>query len=169
MNSKWKRMLLLAVAGLVGLGAVVYVGGLTRPELVEANASIEIAKPPDYVFDLVADPRRQKDWFSGVGTVEILSQQPLRYRISAGGATAEMESTFVDRPKRVVTRSLSHSMGMSGEWETAFEPTAGGTRVTHRARMNFTSPWLRAMTLVVDANKEELSTLEALKRYAESH
>ncbi len=169
MRNHWLRWLLYLAGGVIALVGIVYCIGLTRPELVQAKASIDIAKPVPYVFDLVADPRKQKDWFAGIDSIEILSESPLRYRMNAGGHAGEIEVTRLEPQRRVATKTLTHTMGMGGEWDTRFEAIPAGTRIHHEARLHFSNPLLRVMALVMDANQEELSTLVALKKYAESH
>jgi len=121
------------------------------------------------VFELFANPLRMKDWYPEVDSVEIVSQQPLRYRMTAGGITGEMETTVLAPNEHIVTKSLPNAMGMSCEWDTRLSPTATGTRIVHTAHMKFSSPFLRFLMSLMDANKEELKTLESMKRYAESH
>jgi uncharacterized membrane protein len=169
MKNNWLRWTAYLAGALLLLVTAVFLIGMSRPELVVANCEIEIRKPVPYVFELVANPLRTKDWYSEVDSIEILSKAPLRYRMNAGGGSGEMETTLLEPNQRVVTKTLTHSMGVSAEWDTRFSPTPTGTKIVHSARMNFSNPFLRFMTLLMDANKEELKTLEALKNYAETH
>ncbi len=169
MKNKWLRWTAYLAGGLLLLVSVVFLVGLSRPELVLANCEIEIRKPVPYVFELVANPLKAKDWYSEVDSVEILTEQPLRYRMTSAGVSGDMETTLMEPNRRVVTKTLTHGMGMSGEWDTRFSATEAGTKIVHSARMNFSNPFLRFMTLIMDANQEEMKTLEALKKYAESH
>lgn len=169
MKNKWLRWTAYFAGGILLLVSAVFLIGLSRPELVLANCEIEIQKPVPYVFELVANPMKTKDWYSEIESVEILSEQPLRYRMTSGGVSGDMETTLLEPNQRVVTKTLAHAMGMSGEWDTRFSATATGTKIVHSARMNFSNPFLRFMTVIMDANQEEMKTLLALKRYAESH
>ncbi len=169
MREKWLKRLAYLGATLLAGGVIALVLGLTRPEDVEANVAIDIARPPQAVYELVANPARQKDWYGEGCQVEILSQDPLRYRISMDGVSGEMETTLAVPGQRVVTKSLSHDMGISGVWDTRFLATPTGTRVEHTTKMKFANPFLRLMTLVLDVHEEERKTLAALKKYAEAH
>jgi uncharacterized protein YndB with AHSA1/START domain len=169
MKNRWLRWLAYLAGALLLLVSAVFLIGLSRPELVVANCEIEIRKPVPYVFELVANPKKTKDWYAEVDSVEILSEQPLRYRMTAAGVSGDMETTLLEPNQRVVTKTLTHSMGVSGEWDTRFAASREGTKITHTARMNFSNPFLRFMTTFMDANQEEMKTLEALKKYAESH
>jgi hypothetical protein len=151
------------------LVALAFLIGLTRPEDVEANVAMDIARPPKVLYELVANPARQKDWYGEGCQVEVISQNPLRYRVSMDGVSSEMETTLALPGERVVTKSLSHDMGISGLWDTRFIATPTGTRVEHTTKMKFSNPFLRFVTLILDVNEEERKTLLALKRYAEAH
>lgn len=169
MKKTWMRWALYLGGGLLGVVALVVAIGYSRPALVNAQCEITIRKPVPEVFALAADPLRTKDWFPEVEKVEILSQQPLRYRMSAAGMSSDMEVSLLVPNERMVVKTLSHPMGMSAEWDTRFAAAPEGTRIVHTARMNFSNPILRFLTIFMDAQEEEKRTLVALQKYAESH
>lgn len=80
-----------------------------------------------------------------------------------------MEVVSADPPRRIVTKSIEHDMGVDGLWDSTIIPTATGSRIEHKSTMQFHNPLLRVLTLFMDSNAEELKTLQAIKTYAESH
>lgn len=173
MRNKLLRALAILAGVLVLATAAIYAIGASRPATHTANVSIEIARPVEEVFPLVADPKRTKEWWPDMGDVQILSENPLRYRVTAQGATSDMEHSLVEPNRRVLSKTLTPMMGVDGVWDTRFTaiPTGNpsGTRIDHQAQMTFHNPFLRFLTLIMDMNAEERKTLEALKQYAESH
>ncbi|GAB4403764.1 MAG: hypothetical protein OHK0021_16370 [Bryobacter sp.] len=169
MRNKLLRALAIFGGALVLAAGAIYAIGASQPATHTANVSIEIARPVEEVFPLVADPKRTKEWWPDMGDVQILSENPLRYRVSASGATSDMEHSLVEPNRRVLSKTLTPMMGIDGVWDTRFSVIPSGARIDHQAQMTFHSPFLRFFTLVMDMNAEERKTLEALKKYAESH
>lgn len=163
-----KNWILYPIAGLGGIVVLAYLIGLTRNPEILAQVTIEIAQPPVKVFPLLADPNEIAKYWPGVEKIEILQRNPLRYRMIAKEGSSTMEVTTSDPPRRIVTKSIEHSMGVSGVWDTTINPTPTGSHLDHKTVMQLHNPLLRTLAMFMDANAEELKTLEAIKRYAES-
>ena len=105
---------------------------MTRAER-RVSASTVVAAPPQAVFDLLADPRRHRE-FDGSGTVRDTVSGP--DRLSAGarfgvgmrmGLPYRILNTVVefDEGRRIGWRHLGHHI-----WRYELEPVGGGTRIT---------------------------------------
>ena len=95
--------------------------------------SIEVARPPDVVFDFTQDYGRRPEWDATVLRATVLEAEPPRVEVQlAGGVRAVFEY-------RLFRRGLRTSMAMNdvsswwmagggGSWD--YEATPGGTRWT---------------------------------------
>lgn len=164
-----KKWILYPLAGLVGLLALAYIVGLMTSPEIRTSVAIEIARPPEKVYALMADPNEIPKYWPEVGKIEIIQQSPMRYRMVSPQGSGTMEVVSADPPRRIVTKSLEHSMGVDGLWDSTIIPTPTGSRIEHKSTMQFHNPLLRTMALFMDANAEEMKTLQAIKTYAESH
>jgi len=164
-----KKWILYPLAGLVGLLALAYIVGLMTSPEIRTSVAIEIARPPEKVYALMADPNEIPKYWPEVGKIEIIQQSPMRYRMVSPQGSGTMEVVSADPPRRIVTKSLEHSMGVDGLWDSTILPTPTGSRIEHKSTMQFHNPLLRTMALFMDANAEEMKTLQAIKTYAESH
>jgi uncharacterized protein YndB with AHSA1/START domain len=73
---------------------------------VRVTATTRIARPPESVFDMVADLRNDTQWNSRVSSAELRSPEPIglgsRFAIVNGGTPYDVTITDYDRPSRLV-------------------------------------------------------------------
>ena len=73
---------------------------------MRANATTQIACPPEQVFDVLCDLRRETEWNSRVSKAELLSDEPVglgsRFAVVNGGTSYDVTNTVFDRPSRLV-------------------------------------------------------------------
>lgn len=162
----WLKWILFPLAALLLLGLAAYGFGLSRPPAVQARASVEIAKPPEAIFPLLADPNNIAKWYPGIQNVEVISQSPRRYRMTTPQGSGGIEVVSEDPPHRLVTKSLEATMGVSGLWDATIVPTASGCRVSMEATITM-PPLMRTAMALMDPNAEERKTLEMLRAFAE--
>ena len=95
-----------------------------------------VSRPPEAVFDYVADPAKLADWQTSQTAVEQLSDglvgRGSRFRERTkppGGREFEQLTEFseFERPHRLRVHVLEGPQPIDGSW--TFEPAAGGTRV----------------------------------------
>lgn len=163
----WMKWVLYPIAALILLVAALYVFGLTRPESIEFSLQTDIAAPPEKVFALVSNPLEIPKWYPAVEKVEILSQKPLRYRMTMGGTVGEMEEVERESPMRLVTKTVGDSMGMDAEWDFSVTAAGSGTKIDEKVKMKFHSPWMRAAAAIMDGAAEERKVIALMKAYAE--
>jgi carbon monoxide dehydrogenase subunit G len=112
------------------------VAELGRPGRAAIEGEIEIAQPPETVFDTVADERNEPLYNPRLREVEKITPGPIgqgtrfRARTAAQRRSFEMiiEFTEFDRPHRL--DSLTRLGSMEIGYSLMFEPTAGGTRMS---------------------------------------
>jgi uncharacterized protein YndB with AHSA1/START domain len=72
---------------------------------VQVTTRTEIERPPEQVFDTLADLRNETQWNGRVSSAELLSGEPIgpgsRFAIVNGGTPYEVTITTYDRPSRL--------------------------------------------------------------------
>jgi uncharacterized protein YndB with AHSA1/START domain len=73
---------------------------------VRVTAKTRIARPPEDVFDTLADLRNDAKWNSRVSRAELRSPEPIgpgsRFAVVNGGTPYDVTITSYDRPSRLV-------------------------------------------------------------------
>ena len=73
---------------------------------MRVTATTRIARPPEDVFDLVADLRNDPKWNSRVSSAELRGPEPIgpgsRFAIVNGGTPYDVTITDYERPLRIV-------------------------------------------------------------------
>jgi carbon monoxide dehydrogenase subunit G len=88
--------------------------------MAKIEGKILIYRPPEEVFDFVADSRNEPSFNPAMSGVELLTPLPIgagtRFRVRMGGAGTPMlvELTEFDRPYRLGSRTTSSMMQTSG-------------------------------------------------------
>lgn len=118
---------------------------MATEQAIGASVRARIAAPPERLWAIVADPTRHPELAGSGETLEttLLTEGPLRVgsrfesRQKALGMkySTESEVTACDEP-----RLLGWSLKNNAEWEFRFEPTDGGSLVTHAYRTNMSMP-----------------------------
>jgi len=97
---------------------------------VRVTTTTRIAKPPEHVFDTLADLRNDAKWHSRVSSVELLSAEPIglgtRFKMVNGGSRYEVTITEYDRPSRLVFEATGKPDLTIGY---ALEPNDEGTEL----------------------------------------
>jgi uncharacterized protein YndB with AHSA1/START domain len=102
------------------------------------EVSIDIAAPPEKVFDYLADFARHAEWSTSVSALEQITPGPV-------GVGTEFKSnetlpqefvsfakiTALDAPTRVAWESTDHQVFRT-VWELEMTPSAGGTHLVQR-------------------------------------
>jgi uncharacterized protein YndB with AHSA1/START domain len=102
---------------------------------VRIEDAVEIARPPQEVFDFLTDPERLPEWQTS--TVEVRRERsgPLepgeRFKEVHAAMGRRLESTVevaeITPPSAFALKILDGAMPLDGRW--TFEPAGGGTRV----------------------------------------
>lgn len=100
--------------------------------MIRADAAVHIDRPPEAVFDLLADPRNEPRWLPGAKRVTMMTPEPVRLGsrfegeyARAGAVTIELVA--FERPSRVTFRAASKIVRFDDDVTLAAEN--GGTRL----------------------------------------
>jgi uncharacterized protein YndB with AHSA1/START domain len=123
--------------------------------MARVAGQIQIAAPPERVFDAAADSRHEPSFNPAMTSVELLTPEPIglgsRFRAHMGRNDLQMlvELTAFDRPRRLGSVTTSSMMQTSGS--LTFTPTDSGTtmswewQVTPRGAFRLLTPLVGVM------------------------
>jgi carbon monoxide dehydrogenase subunit G len=147
---------------------------LGQPAQPSIEGEIEIARPPEVVFDMVADERNEPRYNPRLRDVAKITAGPIgkgtrfRARTAGRGRVVEMiiEFTEFDRPHRVA--SLTRLGTMDIEYSLTFEATAYGTRMRWSGDLRPRGP-LAILEPVLNrlGRRQEKAIWNSLKNYLE--
>jgi hypothetical protein len=111
--------------------------------MAEHSFTVEIAVPPEWAYDIWVDPRRSLEWTEGMNVVSDITGPPgragTRFRAGFGRAVGTVEVLVGERPSRYLTRV---ELGpLRAEFDSRFEATATGTRMTETVRTRGLLGW----------------------------
>jgi uncharacterized protein YndB with AHSA1/START domain len=140
----------LPVAGLpISALAIGWVIVWTVPQLRRSRivTTFEVKRPPEAVFDFVSDDRNLPRWRTEALSSQLVTAEPVgpgsRFRQVVRlprGKEVVAESEIVDyEPNHRVTSRVPNATAPSFD-EITFDPTADGTRVTHRWDFEYSYP-----------------------------
>jgi carbon monoxide dehydrogenase subunit G len=97
---------------------------------VRVTSTLQVACPPDQVFDMLADLRNETQWNDRVSSAELRSAEPIElgshFEIVNGGSRYEVTITTYERPSRLV---LEASGNPDLTIAYTFVPAGEGTRL----------------------------------------
>lgn len=141
------------------------------------TGTIEIARPPQEVFDYVTDLARQGEWQEGVVSVEVETEGPTRVgtkatvtrHVPGGTRSFPFEMTEHDPPRRSSFQVTDGPVRPHGS--TTLTALDSGTRTRVDFEMEFVGHGLGVLVLPLvrrDAQREVPKDLGALKERLES-
>ena len=143
-----KRWTLRVVSVVIGLVAVAYIAGLFIPRDHVASKSIDLAAPPERVWQVIADVAKTPEWRADVSRVQMQPQPDglMRFTESSSQGDVQFEILRQDAPLRQVIRVVDDDQPFGGIWTWDLGLRAGGgTRLTITEAGFIKSPLFRAM------------------------
>jgi uncharacterized protein YndB with AHSA1/START domain len=141
------KIILIAVAVIVGLIVLVVVVGAMLPVAHTTSHSTVIRKPPREVYAVIRDFASAPQWRKELKRVEVLS--PTQYR-EHGAHDAVAYEIIEDQPgRRIVSRIADKNLPWGGSWTWDFESVDGGTRVTIIENGEVYNPFFRFVSRFV--------------------
>lgn len=154
------KLLKWLVIVMIGLIALLFVGGYALSPQFKAVRSTTINAPPDKVYGLIADPREWKRW-------SVWNQRDPAMAITYSGAPSgtgavwewksqsqgdgKMTFTAAEPGKRLAFELYFPDFGTTSDGDLLLMPDGGGTRVTWTMNGNMGSnPLFRWMALFGD-------------------
>lgn len=141
------------------------------------TGTIDIARPPQDVFDYVADLTRQGEWQAAIEKIEVETDGPTRVgtqatqtrRVPGGSRTFPYEVTAHEPPSRTAFRVTGGPVRPEGSM--TFTPLDNGTRTRVDFQIEFHGHGLGVLLMPVvrrDARQDVPANLGALKQRLES-
>jgi carbon monoxide dehydrogenase subunit G len=141
------------------------------------TGTIEIARPPQDVFDYVADVKRQSEWQAAIEKIEVETDGPTRVgtravqtrRVPGGSRTFPYEVTEHDPPRRSSFQVTGGPVRPHGSMD--FTALDNGTRTRVDFQIEFAGHGLGVLLMPIvrrDARREVPKNLGALKQRLES-
>jgi uncharacterized membrane protein len=100
---------------------------------VIVNVDVEVARPRDQVFDLMADARNEPAWNSQVSRTELISEEPIgqgtEFTTTNRGQEYVAILTSYDRPSSLAFSVVGKTMEIAATLRFA-DAADGGTRMT---------------------------------------
>jgi uncharacterized protein YndB with AHSA1/START domain len=155
-----KKLLKTTFAVIALIGIVLTLGSFMLSSEFQVQRSLTVAAPPERIYELVAEPRRWKEWsvwnrrdpamqisyegpVSGVGAVWAWK--------STSEGDGRMSFTAAEPGKRLGYDLYFPDFGTTSTGEITMAPEAGGTRVTWSMNGNMGSnPMFRWIALFAD-------------------
>jgi len=142
-----------------------------------AEVSVDIAAPPERVYDYLSDLSRHAEWSSSVTTIEQLTPGPAGVgtefkasEIIPTKITSFARITALEPPRRIGWEATDHRV-FKTQWEFELSPSGGGTHLIQRVR--FQALNLPAVLLLNWVRRPKVSTenrqsLERIKTILEA-
>jgi hypothetical protein len=139
------KILLVAVAVLLGIILLVVVIGYALPKQHLASRAISLRQKPAGVFALISDFKDGPKWRADLEQVEMLPDRDghvrFREKMKQGGITMEVEES--NPPQRMVTRIDDQGLPFGGRWIFEVSPTTEGCRLNITERGEVYNPVFR--------------------------
>lgn len=124
------KIVFVVIGALVALVGVVCVFGALLPARHTASRDIWLPVPKEEVFSLVTNVTAYSQWRSNVRNVEVLAEQPLRFREKARGGDILYEEVERRAPEKFVVRIADPSLPFGGRWTYLLQTENEGTRLS---------------------------------------
>src|SRR4051812_14708439 len=121
----------ITVSVLAGLIALVPIVGSLLPKGHVVTLRARLDRPPQEVWDVLADFERHPTWRTDLKAVEVVSAgaKPLWKEI-VRGMTLTLQRDEADPPRRLVNRIADPKLPFGGRWVFDLQPDGGGTLLT---------------------------------------
>jgi uncharacterized protein YndB with AHSA1/START domain len=123
------RRLIYVIGGVAAVVLVVTVAGYALPQNHVASREALIPASPASLFQTILDVAKHPEWRSDVTRVEVLAQDPLKWREYAGGDVITFEVVENRPPERLRVRIADHDLPFGGTWTYELAPEASATRL----------------------------------------
>lgn len=136
------------------------------------NAEVEVARPRDQVFDLMADARNEARWNSAVSRSELLTGEPIglgtEYTTTNRGQEYLAVVTTYERPDRVAFSVVGKVLEIAATMQ--FTDSADGTTLDATFDLQPKSYMKVLMPLAAGMMRKEFpKQLASFKRFCESY
>ena len=145
------RWIIWIVAAIAIAGALIVVIGYSLPKGHTATGSLQVARPPDAVYALLANVDKYPSWRPGVKS---LVRQPDRdgrpaWTEETSGMKIPLYFEKMEPSSLLVARIADPSLPFGGTWTYRIAAAAGGSHVTITEDGEIYNPFFRFMSRFV--------------------
>jgi uncharacterized protein YndB with AHSA1/START domain len=126
----WLVIIGIVVGVLVVLVLAVLAVGATLPKEHVAARRVRLPVAPDRVWPVLTDVAGYPSWRPRVARVEVLGDEPVRWRETGKDGKITFEIAEADGPRRLVTRITDPTLPFGGSWTYDLTPDEAGCVVT---------------------------------------
>lgn len=163
-----KKLILIGVVGLVGLGVSVWGIGLLLPSQVTVSKSAELKASPTKVFQTVTDVEKQGAWRKDIKSVRVRPSGKSWTEETTTGTSIDFEVRYKEPNTRFEIEFVSNQ-GFSGSWVGVFTPSSNGTIVQISETIEIQNPIFRVMSRIFRFTDKFIDTyLSQLKEAVEN-
>ena len=141
--------------------------------MVTAHSELQVAAPPEQVFDKLADMRNELQWNSMVTEMRKATDDEVgrgtRYegKMKKGIGPTHMEIVEYERPRRIRMRGGSRMADV--DFVATFAPSDGGTKLDTTLNLEPKGPGKLFQPIMRrTVPKDEAKTMQSFKRWVES-
>jgi len=139
---------------------------------VIVNVDVEVARPRDQVFDLMADARNEPAWNSQVTRTELVSEEPIgpgtEFTTTNRGQEYVAVISSYQRPELLAFTVVGHTMEIVSTMR--FAESSGGTRLTATFDLQPKGSMKLMMPLMAGAVRKDFpKQFESFKEFCESY
>lgn len=146
------------IAGIALIAVLILGTGLVLPRNHVAAVQATYRAPADSIFAAITDVARGAQWRTGVDSVKVLEQNPLKWTEYAEWGNLTMVMQEAAGPSRVVSRIADESQGFGGTWSYDIRDTGAGRAVTITENGFVGNPIYRFMSRFVFGHYTGLET-----------
>jgi uncharacterized protein YndB with AHSA1/START domain len=124
---------LVAVGVVAGLIVAIVLIGLLLPKGHTASRTATFARPPEVVWDVIADFRAAPTWRKELARVEVLADangQPVWKEVPKRGTPLTLQRIECDPPRRLVGKIADPKLPFGGCWVYELKPVPSGCTLT---------------------------------------
>lgn len=140
------------------LAAAIVVTGMLLPKAHQASVRVHINQAPATVFDAIADVSTAPEWRTGLDSVRIIANDPLRWQESSKFGAMSYVMDELSRPSRMVARIADTGEGFGGSWTYEITPDNTGSVVVITENGEVYNPLFRFMSKFVFGHYSTLET-----------
>ena len=140
------KFVLILGAVLLAILLAPFVIGSFLPLEHTVSKSVALEAPTDEVFALLTDVEDYALWRSGLKSVEVLDEEPLRFRESGSYGDVVFEEVSRNEPDQIVIRIAEDDQPYGGQWTYDLASSADGCELTTTEDGWVKSPYYRFMS-----------------------
>lgn len=152
------RILSYVLAGVAFAALAIVVTGFFLPREHSASVRAHYNTPPQQIYEAIVDVAAGSAWRTGLDSVQILKQAPLKWREFASWGNLTMVLDEATSPSRIVSRIADTSEGFGGTWTYEIVAEGTGSAVTITEEGEVYNPLFRFMSKFVFGHYKSLET-----------